>query len=150
MPDQSKPEARNAELHYTFQLQGGDFNSAGTVSTSIKRILQQIGAKPETIRRASIATYEAEINVAIHATCGEIALTASPVLIRINCKDTGPGIPDIELAMQPGYSTASDAVRELGFGAGMGLPNMKRCADTLEITSQVGVGTTVEMVFRNE
>ena len=138
------------QLHYTFQLQGGDFNSAGNVSTRIKKILQQIGAKPETIRRASIATYEAEINVAIHATSGEITLKASPEAIEIICADQGPGIPDVELAMQPGYSTASDEVRELGFGAGMGLPNMQRCADTLEIKTQVGVGTTVDMVFRND
>jgi len=146
----TQQQTNESELHYTFQMQGGDFNSAGNVSTRIKRILQQIGARPETIRRASIAIYEAEINVAIHAKCGEISLTASPVLIQIQCADEGPGIPDIELAMQPGYSTASDAVREMGFGAGMGLPNMKKCADTLDIKSEVGKGTTVDMVFKNE
>lgn len=141
---------RNAELSYTFVVEGGDFNSAGNVSTRIKRILQQIGVKQETIRRASIATYEAELNVVIHAKGGRIELTANPALVRIRCADEGPGIPDIGLAMQPGYSTASDAVRELGFGAGMGLPNMERCADRLDITSELNVGTTVDMVFSND
>jgi anti-sigma regulatory factor (Ser/Thr protein kinase) len=135
---------------FTFPVYGGDFNSAGSVSTRIKRILEQIGASPDTVRRAAIATYEAEMNVVIHARAGQISLTASPSMIRIVCKDEGPGIPDIELAMQPGYSTASDAVREMGFGAGMGLPNIQRCADKLEIHSDVGVGTTVEMVFENK
>jgi len=139
-----------AELHYTFKLEGGDFSTAGSVSTRIKKILQQIGVRPETIRRASVATYEAEMNVVIHASCGEISLAASPVRIRILVQDEGPGIPDVNLAMQPGWSTASDAVREMGFGAGMGLPNIKRCADALDIRTQVGVGTTLDMVFNNE
>ncbi|MHB1000924.1 MAG: ATP-binding protein [Armatimonadota bacterium] len=137
-------------MHYTFTLQGGDFSNAGNISTRIKKILQQIGARSETIRRAAIATYEAELNIVIHAQSGCVTLKANPVRIWIQCKDEGPGIPDISLAMQPGYSTASDAIREMGFGAGMGLPNMKRCADTLQIDSKVGVGTTVDMVFKNE
>jgi serine/threonine-protein kinase RsbT len=140
---------RSAELRFIFRLQGGDFGAAGNISTKIKKILQKIGAKPEAIRRAAIATYEAEMNVAIHARSGEIALTATPDQFRIRIEDEGPGIPNIELAMQPGYSTASDAVREMGFGAGMGLPNMKRCSDALELKSQVGIGTTVDMVFKN-
>jgi anti-sigma regulatory factor (Ser/Thr protein kinase) len=138
------------ELHYTFHLNGGDFSNAGAVSTRIKKILQQIGAKSETIRRAAIATYEAEMNIVIHASSGEVTLNASALRILIKCQDKGPGIPDINLAMQPGYSTASDKVREMGFGAGMGLPNMQRCADSLEIHSTVGIGTTVDMVFKNE
>lgn len=133
-----------------FRIQGGDFAGAGAISSKIKKILQQIGTKPEVIRRASIATYEAELNVVIHAGMGEIAFTASPSIVHIRVLDEGPGIPDIELAMQPGYSTASDAVREMGFGAGMGLPNMERCADKLEIRSVVGTGTTVDMLFNND
>jgi anti-sigma regulatory factor (Ser/Thr protein kinase) len=90
------------------------------------------------------------MNIVIHARRGKIALNANPSRIRIQCHDEGPGIPDIQLAMQPGFSTASDAVREMGFGAGMGLPNMERCADVLEIHSTVGVGTLVDMVFNND
>ena len=138
------------QLNYTFRIQSGDFAGAGAVSSRIKKILQQIGTKPETIRRASIATYEAEMNVVIHAKGGEVVLTADTAQVHIRIADEGPGIPDIALAMQPGYSTASDRIREMGFGAGMGLPNMDRCADKLLITSEVGVGTTVDMVFNNE
>lgn len=143
-------DSQNAELRYTFRLQGGDFSTAGSVSTRIKKILQQIGVEPNTIRRASVATYEAEMNAVIHASGGEISLAASPDRIRILVTDEGPGIPDIGLAMRPGWSTASDAVRELGFGAGMGLPNIKKCTDSLEIRTTVGVGTTLDMVFKNE
>lgn len=137
-------------LTYTFKVEGGDFGVAGSISTKIKRILQQIGARPNAIRKASVATYEAEMNIFIHADCGEITLTANPQEIGIRCEDKGPGIPDIQLAMQPGYSTANETAREMGFGAGMGLPNMDRCADTMKIESKVGEGTTVTMVFKNE
>ncbi len=140
----------NKELRYSFPIKAGDFSAAGSVSTRIKKILQQIGVKPDTIRRASIATYEAELNVVIHSNGGEMVLTANPHTIEILCKDQGPGIPDIDLAMQPGFSTAPDEVREMGFGAGMGLPNMQRCADEMKVCSEVGVGTTVDMVFKNE
>lgn len=140
----------NTELQYVFSIQSGDFNAAGSVSTRVKRILQQIGARTETVRRASVATYEAEMNIVIHSEGGNITLNANTSQIRIKCQDHGPGIPDIALAMQPGYSTASDEIREMGFGAGMGLPNMDRCADVLEIHSEVGVGTLVEMVFQND
>ncbi len=146
----SGSSAAGAELRYTFPIEGGDFATAGSVSTRIKKILQQIGVKPETVRRASVALYEAELNVVIHATSGEISLAASPVRIRILVQDEGPGIPDVDLAMKPGWSTASDAVREMGFGAGMGLPNIQKCADTLDIRTEVGVGTTLDMVFNNE
>lgn len=140
----------NPELTYKFQVQGGDFSIAGSISTRIKRILQQIGAKPEAVRRASVATYEAEMNIVIHADSGEIVLVANPSKIVIRCEDRGPGIPDINLAMKPGFSTASEEAREMGFGAGMGLPNMDRCANSLEIRSQINVGTVVAMVFNNE
>jgi serine/threonine-protein kinase RsbT len=142
--------AAGKELNYMFRIHGGDFAGAGAVSSKIKKILQQIGAKPEVIRRASIATYEAEMNVVIHAGGGDVSLTATPAIVHIRILDDGPGIPDIELAMQPGFSTATDEIRELGFGAGMGLPNMERCADKLDIRSEVGVGTTVDMVFNND
>lgn len=137
-------------LRYSFEIHGGDFASAGNISTRIKKILQQIGAKPEVIRRASIATYEAEMNVAIHAREGKVDLTATPSVVKILCMDEGPGIPDIALAMKPGYSTASDKIREMGFGAGMGLPNIERCADELEVKSEIGIGTSVDMTFKNE
>jgi anti-sigma regulatory factor (Ser/Thr protein kinase) len=140
----------HSALTYTFKVPGGDFGSAGSISTKIKRILQQLGAHPEAVRRASIATYEAEMNIVIHTGGGEIVLTASPERIGIVCKDSGPGIPDIPLAMQPGFSTADETAREMGFGAGMGLPNMDRCASSMKIESKVGVGTVVEMVFENE
>jgi len=139
-----------SELNYTFTVTAGDFSKAGSISTKIKRILQQIGAKPDALRRASIATYEAEMNIVIHADSGEIALIASPTEIIIRCKDKGPGIPDIELAMKPGYSTASQEAREMGFGAGMGLPNIHRLADRMDIESTVGKGTTLAMVFKND
>ena len=148
MNDQNNNET--TEFKYKFHINGSDFSSAGNISTRIKKILQRIGVKVETIRRASIATYEAELNVVIHADSGEIILHANPAHIRILCQDKGPGIPDVGMAMQPGFSTASDEIREMGFGAGMGLPNMKRCADTLSIETQVGVGTTVDMVFNHE
>jgi len=141
---------RSSQLTYKFIVQGGDLGVAGSISTKIKRILQQIGARPDAVRKASVATYEAEMNIAIHAETGEITLTASLDEIRIRCEDKGPGIADIDLAMQPGYSTANDEAREMGFGAGMGLPNMNRCANNMKIVSAVGVGTTVEMVFKNE
>lgn len=151
MNDAVLDTSENAEsgLKYTFTINGGDFGAAGGVSTRIKKILQQIGVKTDTIRRASIATYEAEMNVVIHALSGDVTLSANAARIKIKCQDKGPGISDISLAMQPGYSTASEEAREMGFGAGMGLPNMRRCADELEIQSQVDVGTTVDMVFKN-
>jgi serine/threonine-protein kinase RsbT len=146
----SENETVQSGLTYVFKVQGGDFGAAGSISTKIKRILQQIGVRPDAIRRASIATYEAEMNIVIHAEDGEITLRASAAEIGIRCADHGPGIPDIDLAMQPGFSTANETAREMGFGAGMGLPNMNRCATDMSITSKVGEGTTVQMVFKNE
>jgi serine/threonine-protein kinase RsbT len=136
-------------LHYDFEVISGDFGKAGDASSRIKRILQQIGVNPEVVRRVAVACYEAEMNVVIHANGGKITLDARPGSVRIVVDDEGPGIEDIEQAMTPGFSTAPDSIRELGFGAGMGLPNMKNCSTDLEITSQKGVGTTVRMVFEN-
>lgn len=139
----------DTSLHYTFEVRGGDFAKAGDASSKVKRILQQIGVVPDVVRRVSVACYEAEMNVVIHARQGKVILDADLERIVVVVKDDGPGIDDIEQAMMPGFSTAPDSIREMGFGAGMGLPNMKSCCDNLSIQSVKGVGTTVEMVFDN-
>jgi anti-sigma regulatory factor (Ser/Thr protein kinase) len=141
-------EGNKALLNMRFNIIGGDFNRAGEASGQIKAKLKQLGIDSETVRRAAIASYEAEMNIVIHAYEGALMVTVAEKYIKIIAKDKGPGIPNIELAMQEGYSTASDKIRELGFGAGMGLPNMKRCSDEFEIQSEVGVGTSVKMVIR--
>lgn len=138
------------EMVLHFEVQGGDFAAAGEASSRLKAVLRQLGLGADLIRRVAIATYEAEMNVVIHAYHGRIEARIAPAAIEVKVVDEGPGIPDIELAMQEGYSTAPEAVREMGFGAGMGLPNMKRCADELLIESQVGVGTSVYMRFALE
>ena len=135
-------------ITFRFEVDGSDFTSAGQASVQVKKNLRQLGIDPDIIRRVSIAMYEGEINMVIHANGGEITVTISPDQITMVLKDAGPGIPDIQQAMQAGWSTASGAARDLGFGAGMGLPNMKKCADTLDIDSTVGVGTTVTAVVR--
>lgn len=142
-------EEQNTSLHYIFEVHGGDFSRAGDASSRVKKILQQIGADPNIIRRVAIACYEAEMNVVIHAYQGVVKLEADVEHILVEVDDEGPGIEDIDQAMVPGFSTAPDSVRELGFGAGMGLPNMKNCSTVLEITTRKGVGTTVRMVFEN-
>lgn len=138
-----------ASLHFVFEVQGGDFNKAGDASSRIKKILQQIGSDSGIVRRVAVACYEAEMNVVIHAHHGYVTLDADVNQVRIVVEDEGPGIDDIEMAMKPGFSTAPDYVREMGFGAGMGLPNMKNCSSRMEIQSHKGVGTTVRMVFDN-
>ncbi len=129
----------------TFHVRGNDFDKAGEVSTQIKTILKGIGVNSNIIRRVAIATFEAEMNVVIHAKSGRIDFRITPETIVIIVADQGPGIEDIELAMQEGYSTASDEMREMGFGAGMGLPNIKKNSDVFRIDSQVGVGTVLEI-----
>lgn len=129
-----------------FQITGGDFTDAGRASTEIKAVLKQIGIAPDTIRRVAIASYEAEMNVVMYARHGTLRLQVTPEEIDIQVQDEGPGIPDIELAMQEGYSTATDEMREMGFGAGMGLPNIKRNADRFLLQSTVGGGTTLSIV----
>jgi anti-sigma regulatory factor (Ser/Thr protein kinase) len=131
-----------------FSIQGKDFLNAGKASSRIKGILRDIGIQPSVIRRVTIACYEAEMNVVLYARQGTIELRVTPQDIRIRVEDEGAGIPDLELAMQEGYSTASDDIREMGFGAGMGLPNIKKNADELTIDSIVGTGTTLEMLVR--
>ena len=132
-------------LVFRYDVDGGNFTSAGQASVQVKKNLRQLGIDPETIRRGSIAMYEGEINMVIHAGGGEAEVIVSDSSITIILKDTGPGIANIEQAMQEGFSTAPDNIRSLGFGAGMGLPNMKRYTDRMEIDSAVGVGTTITM-----
>ncbi len=132
-------------LTFHFDVDGSDFTSAGQASVQLKKTLRQLGISPETIRRASIAMYEGEINMVIHAGGGEADISISEDCIEITLRDHGPGIKDIDQAMQEGYSTAPDDIRSLGFGAGMGLPNMKRYSDRMDITSTLGEGTTITM-----
>ena len=132
-------------LVFRFKVEGDDFTSAGQASVQVKKNLRQLGLDAETIRRVSIAMYEGEINMVIHAGGGNAEVRVCEDRIEIILEDTGPGIKDIEQAMQAGYSTAPDNIRSLGFGAGMGLPNMKRYTDEMQIDTEVGVGTTVTM-----
>ena len=132
-------------LSFRFEVDGDDFTSAGQASVQVKKDLRRMGIDAETIRRVSIAMYEGEINMVIHAGGGVAEVRVTEEAIEINLADQGPGIADINLAMQDGYSTATEMVRSLGFGAGMGLPNMKRYTDDMHIQSTVGVGTTVTM-----
>lgn len=134
-------------IEQVFYIKAWDFASAGEASSQIKKILKQLGIDPALTRRVTIAAYEAEMNLIIHSVGGEMRLKVTPQFIIVTAEDRGPGIPDIALAMQEGYSTAPEIARELGFGAGMGLPNIKRCADRLNIQSSVGKGTLLEMYF---
>jgi serine/threonine-protein kinase RsbT len=129
----------------SYQVPADDFTRAGEASSSVKGKLKKMGVDPDIVRKVAIAMYEGEINMVIHAFGGTIDVIVSPEEIVMILKDQGPGIEDIELAMQAGYSTAPDNIRSLGFGAGMGLPNMKRYTDDMKIESVLGVGTTVTM-----
>lgn len=131
------------QLTFTYTISGDDFTRAGEASSDIKNKLKVLGVCSSAVRKAAISMYEGEINMVIHANGGESRVTISDSDITILLSDTGPGIPDIKKAMQEGYSTAPEEVRSLGFGAGMGLPNMKKYADEFHIESQVGLGTTV-------
>ena len=132
-------------LKWTYEVDGTDFTRAGEASSNLKKKLRALGIPAEVIRKVSIALYEGEINMVIHADGGVITIEMSPDRIDMILADHGKGIPDIEQAMQAGWSTAADEVRSLGFGAGMGLPNMKKNSDEMLIESTVGVGTTVYM-----
>ena len=132
-------------LSFRFNVDGDDFTSAGQASVQVKKDLRRLGVPAEIIRRVSIAMYEGEINMVIHAGGGEAEVRVTEEAIEIILADHGPGIADIEKAMQAGYSTAPDTIRSLGFGAGMGLPNMKSYTDYMDIQSTVGVGTTITM-----
>ena len=140
----------NEAVRFHFVVDGEDFTSAGQASVQMKKNLRRLGIPPETIRKISIAMYEGEINMVIHANGGDADVYVDDESIRIVLKDTGPGIKDVEQAMQEGYSTAPDNVRALGFGAGMGLPNMKRFTDTFKLDTVVGQGTTIELGFFNK
>ena len=131
------------KLHY--DVPGDDFTRAGEASSAVKKTLRKLGVPGEIIRRVAIAMYEGEINMVIHGGGGSADITISPDAIIMVLSDRGPGIENLELAMREGYSTASDEVRSLGFGAGMGLPNMKKYSDTMDVFTKVGVGTTVTM-----
>ena len=128
-----------------YEISPDDFTRAGEASSDVKGKLKQLGVSPEAIRKGAIAMYEGEINMVIHAKGGEITVEITPAQIKMILADVGPGIPDVEQAMKAGYSTAPDEVRSLGFGAGMGLPNMKKYTDSMTIDTTVGVGTTITM-----
>lgn len=130
----------------SYNVDGEDFSVAGEASRNLKKVLTQLGIQPSICRKATIAMYEGEINMVIHANGGVIDVEITTEKIHMFLRDNGPGIKNINLAMTEGYSTASDKVRELGFGAGMGLPNMKKYTDYINIETEIGVGTTVEMI----
>ena len=131
-----------------FEIIGGDFTLGGRVATKVKKILKDIGIESSTVRRTVIAVYEAEMNVVMYADKGHLNLIIKSSEIDIIMTDEGQGIPDIELAMQEGYSTASVEMQEMGFGAGMGLPNIKRNSDQFDIQSQIGVGTKLNIIIK--
>ncbi len=137
--------ADQVTLVFRYRVKGGDFERAGEASSRLKKTLTRLGLAPRVVRRVAIASYEAEMNIVIYAEEGEIVAEVSPDRIRILATDRGPGIPDIEKAMEPGFSTAPEWVRELGFGAGMGLPNIQNCADEMKLESEVGMGTRLEV-----
>jgi len=133
-------------MQYRFKIAGGDFSNAGMVASSVKKILRQLNIDHGVAKRIVIALYEAEVNVVAHAYSGIVEIDIENENLRVTITDQGPGIPDIPRAMEEGFSTASPQVREMGFGAGMGLSNMKRNCDILNITSEPGAGTNVEMI----
>ena len=134
-------------LHHEYPVEAGDYLSAGEASTDIKRRLKQLGISGRVLKCVSVASYEVELNLVIHSEGGVLSLDVDTDQVKLTSRDTGPGIPDIQLAMREGYSTANEEARNQGFGAGMGLPNMKRNATTFDIVSEVGKGTTIRMSF---
>lgn len=133
-------------MKFEYLIEGGNFTKAGYASSDVKKKLKQLNVAPQIVKRIVVALYEAEVNIVAHAYEGRIYVNITPQQIKILLHDKGPGISDINQAMQEGYSTASNAVREMGFGAGMGLPNIKNNCDELNIQSEVNVGTQVEFV----
>lgn len=134
-------------MKFKYEIEGGNFSKAGNASSAVKKVLKQLNVPPPVIKRLVVALFEGEVNVVAHAWNGAIHVEIGHAQIQIRIEDNGPGIPDLEQAMQEGFSTASPAVREMGFGAGMGLPNMKKNADELNIDTKVGKGTTVDIVI---
>ena len=137
--------ADKTTLTFQYYIKGKDFTRAGEASVGIRKTLLRLGIHPDIVRRAAIASYEAELNLVIYTDGGDMEVKVQPDKININVKDSGPGIPDIEKAMEPGFSTAPEWVRELGFGAGMGLNNIKKCADKMNLDSTVGEGTHLKI-----
>lgn len=135
-------------MHREYQVDRGDFMRAGEASADIKRRLKQLGVPSSVLRRVAVASYEVELNLVIHSLGGDLTLEVEPGWVHLVSRDVGPGIADLDLAMREGYSTANEEARSLGFGAGMGLPNMKRNADDFHITSSAGEGTTIQMGFK--
>lgn len=133
-------------MQMQFDIQGGNFSAAGEASSEVKKALKQLNIQPQTLRRIAVALYEAEVNVVAHAYRGTMTIDISPARILVQLQDEGPGIDDIGKAMEEGFSTASDKVREMGFGAGMGLPNIKKNSDEMHLTSTPGTGTTLEII----
>ena len=138
----------SAPLTYRYDIDGENFTSAGEASVKVKKALRQLGFSQDVIRRVSIAMYEGEINMVLHANGGFAEVSVYPDRIVIVLDDKGPGIPDVSLAMQAGYSTAPEQIRSLGFGAGMGLPNMKANTDEMTIETEIGVGTKITMTVK--
>ncbi len=136
-------------LEREFEVEGGNFANAGVVSGKVKEVLKSIGFGPEAVRRIAICSYEAEVNIVLYARRGVMKLSVYEDYAVLHIKDEGPGIEDIELAMQEGYSTATPEMRELGFGAGMGLPNIKKNSDIFTIISEPGKGTELRILIRN-
>jgi serine/threonine-protein kinase RsbT len=134
-------------LSHEFFVQGNDFANAGMASTKVKSILKKIGFDPKLVRRVAISTYEGEMNVVMHAKRAKVSLSVTPHLVEVVIDDQGKGIPDVELAMQEGFTTATEEMRAMGFGSGMGLPNIKKNSDELDIKSEVGKGTRLQMKF---
>lgn len=136
----------NIILHKMFHIEGGNFTNAGAISDQVKKILEEAGLPNKIIRRISIATFEAEMNVICYANRANLSISITPNFLKVVVEDEGHGIPDINLAMSEGYSTADEKIRELGFGAGMGLPNIRKNADEMILTSKSGQGTHLEFV----
>lgn len=146
-PDSAGQKAGELLLNRELIIKGNDFANAGMVSTEVKSILKKIGFDHKLVRRIAISTYEGEMNVVMHAKRAKVYLTVTPELIQVVIEDEGKGIPDVELAMQEGFTTATEEMRAMGFGSGMGLPNIKRNSDELNIESEVGKGTRLQMKF---
>ena len=137
----------NQLLHEVYPVEKGAFETAGEVSGTIKRMLRKLGVPSQVIRRVSVASYEVELNLVIHSLGGQMEIFIEPESVTLDVSDRGPGIPDLDLAMQEGWSTASEQVRRMGFGAGMGLPNIKKNSDVLSIETEKGQGTKVTMII---
>jgi len=141
------PVKNNIILSHEFSVDGNDFTNAGMASTEVKAVLKKIGLDPVLIRRVAISTYESEMNVVMHAKRGTVKLSVTPKFIQVIIEDVGKGIPDIKMAMQEGYTTATEEMRAMGFGSGMGLPNIKKNSDELDLSSEVGKGTCLRLKF---